>query len=204
MSKEGKMLTTEQITYVLLCNLRGNGGVVVNVECGRAIKKVAEMHNKKIIMVKVGQYPMEDAVIKNNAIFGIESSHHSFVPSISKFSDTIATSMVFSKAVEDSGKTLEDLIKDVPVYPAARKYYNCKDDRKFEIMENIETRLIEKYRNVNATDGIRLDLEDSFALIRPSQTEGIIRMNVESDDEDTLKRLFEELSSIVEEEIGKS
>ncbi len=204
MSQDGKMLTTEQIVYVLLSGLNQDGDVVVNVECGRAINSVSEKFGRKIITVKVGQYSMEEAVIKNDAIFGIESSHHSFVPFVSKFSDTIATSMVFSKAVEDSGKSLKDLIRDVPVYPATKKYYDCPDEKKFEVMESLKNKISSRYANVSTIDGIRVDLDSGFVLIRPSQTEGIIRMNVEADDEPTLKRLEEEFSSIVENEVSNS
>jgi len=204
-SNRGTMLTTEQILHVLLLKLKGYpGDVVTNVECGRAFDMVAEMHGRKVIRVKVGTYPMEEGVINNSAVAGIESSHHCFVPSVSTFSDAIAVSMLFSKSVDDSEKQLNDIVKDVPIYPLIRKDYVCQDSKKFEIIKNIEKKMTEKYNNINTIDGIRVEIDNGWALIRPSQTEGMIRLSVEADDEETLKCVEQEFSTIIEREISQA
>ncbi len=198
---DGNVLTTGQTVYVILSSLNKDGDIVANVDCGRAIDFVAEKYGKRLIKVKVGQYPMEEAVLDNNAILGIEASQHCFIPSISDFSDAIAASMLFSKAVEDSGKTLKDLIKDVPVYSTVRKTLSCPDERKFDIMKNIENIVSQKYGNVNRLDGVRIDMENGWVLIRPSQTEAMLRLTIEANDESNLRKLDEEFSQLVENEI---
>jgi|GEM_PF-1195050 len=198
MTGSGKIIPTEHVVHVLLSGISGPGDVVTNIDCGRALESVANKFNRKVVRVPVGVFHMEGAVLSYKAALGIESSQHCFVPSIIGFSDAIAASMLFSKVIQESGRTLEEFVKDVPSYPAARKNYNCANEKKAEVMDRIEKTILDKYGKLDKTEGIRVELEKGFVLVRPSKTEDIIRLTAEADTEEELRRLESEFSAVVE------
>ena len=55
---------------------------------------------------------------------------------------------------------------------------------------------------MNTIDGVRVDFDYGWALIRASNTEPVIRLSVEADNEAKLKELSGTFSRILKEEIG--
>ena len=53
-------------------------------------------------------------------------------------------------------------------------------------------------KNINTIDGIRVDLEESFLLIRPSRFEPLIRVYIESKKAEELQKLTESVKNIIE------
>lgn len=52
--------------------------------------------------------------------------------------------------------------------------------------------------NINTVDGIRVDLKDSFILIRPSRFEPLVRIYIESKSAEKLQELTETVKKIIE------
>ena len=58
-------------------------------------------------------------------------------------------------------------------------------------------------RNVTTVDGVRIELEDGWALIRPSGTEPVIRITVEAREEKKAEELLEASRSFVNSVLGE-
>jgi phosphoglucosamine mutase len=93
--------------------------------------------------------------------------------------------------VEKEG-TFSKLLDSIPEYPVKRGAFPCPDKKK--AMTEV-ARKLGGLGEVNTLDGVRVDLEDGWILVRPSGTEPKIRITVESANK--CDELFNKASEIV-------
>jgi len=70
----------------------------------------------------------------------------------------------------------------VPRFHTAREKVPCPNEFKKAVMEELRTRLLEAFRDVVRTieiDGLRVELQEGWVLVRPSGTEPVIRITAE-------------------------
>ena len=98
--------------------------------------------------------------------------------------------------------TLKEVSKDIPRYYLSKKTLKCKEDQK----EAILGRLRESFRNDNSvakideTDGIKAIHNDgSWFLVRPSGTEPIFRIYVESEAPEKTENLLKSAEATFKE-----
>ena len=60
---------------------------------------------------------------------------------------------------------------------------------KFDVIARLQKKLSQEHDRVNIMDGIRVDLDNGWGLIRASNTSPVIRVTVEADTDDDLKEL---------------
>ncbi len=195
----GQRLTPEQVAGILIRDVKSNKPIVANVECSGAIDKVAADSNSKIIRVRVGHTWVSDAVVKHNACLAVESSGHFVVPSIVPFHDTIAVSAylasVFSKSTQN--QKLSESASQTPYYPTERINFSYSEEKRSSILEKLNTKLTEKYKDIDKTDGLCVNMESGRALIRASNTEPKIRLTVEANDHEALSHIKKTFTDMV-------
>jgi phosphomannomutase len=194
---KGNRLTTEQVSCFIMGELlkRQKGPVIANVECTKVVDEVAAKFKRRVKRIKVGHTFLMDEVKKNKACFGVELSGHFVIPSIVPFDDSLAVSLYTASVLSARNHTLNEEIKDIPVYPFERVNFGCADQKKFEVVESLKKEAA-KYGKVNFLDGIRVDMDKGWALIRPSNTGPIIRLTVEGEtekDKESIKRTFSQI-----------
>ena len=83
--------------------------------------------------------------------------------------------------MQRSGKTFSELTAAIPAYPSTPELrVDCAEDLKFDVV----SRAVEHFRAthpVNDIDGVRIEFEDGWALIRASNTQPVIVMRFEAD-----------------------
>ena len=53
----------------------------------------------------------------------------------------------------------------------------------------------QEFKKINTLDGIRIELEEGWALLRPSNTSPLIRLTVEADTENLLNQITEKFKN---------
>jgi phosphomannomutase len=77
--------------------------------------------------------------------------------------------------------------------------FECPEDRKFAVVEEIKARLkAEAGRKVNDIDGVRVESEDGWWLIRASNTQAALTARLEAKSEAGLKRLRADLGGLLQ------
>jgi phosphomannomutase len=201
-SKDGKIMP-EQASFVMLSELAKlhDGPIVANIECSTLMNHIARKLGRELHYCKVGYTFLMEAVKKHNAMFGMEVSSHYFVPALAKYSDVIATSMYLCYALQKTGKSVSNMISELPQYHVEKKNYDCSDARKFSVISELQSEFSGKY-DVNTLDGIRIDLDSGSVLIRASNTEPLIRASVESRNQKRVEELKDEFLVAVERKIA--
>ncbi len=201
---DGNTLTPEQTSYIILGKLleKEKGPVVANVECTRVIDIVAEKFDREVKRVRVGHTFLMNSVQKFNASFGVERAGHYVIPSIFPADDSLAVSYYFACVLSGKSGKLSEIVGKIPSYPFQRVNFECDDDKKFLVVEKLKEKMTKEYGDVNTLDGVRIDLENGWALIRASNTSPTVRLTMEGKDEQAFTSIKNKFSGIVEEAIG--
>ncbi len=93
--------------------------------------------------------------------------------------------------------TLSALAGEIREYNRTGFTIQCEHEKKDEIIETFMAKF-EHENNINTVDGIRVDLKDSFILIRPSRFEPLVRIYIESKSAKKLQELTETVKKIIE------
>jgi phosphomannomutase len=76
--------------------------------------------------------------------------------------------------------------------------FNCPDERKFGVIEEVKARLATSGAEVQDVDGVRVLTEDGWWLLRASNTQAVLVARAEAKSEEGLERLKKLLAEQVE------
>ncbi|TFG23299.1 MAG: phosphoglucosamine mutase [Promethearchaeota archaeon] len=143
----------------------------------------------EVIRTEVGDIKVAEAIKEHGGFLGGETSGTYIWPRTHLGPDSIATIAKVLRMIVESGKTLRELLNDIPDYPYYRKAFKLKKDIPFtdDINEKIIKEVKEvlegkgkKLKNTNKLDGVRFDFDDGWILVRRSGTSPYLRISGES------------------------
>jgi phosphomannomutase len=179
----GQILSADQ-TGIILGKYglkKDNGVIIVNVECSKSVKEQLEPLGFTIKQIPVGHTFLTLEAKKEHAPLGIESSGHLILPEYFLFDDALVVPLKIVEILEQEKKPLHDLVLEIPTYPTKKEEIECADEIKFDVIKKLKQKLSKEYKQVNTMDGVRIDFEDGWVLIRASNTSPIIRLTTEAD-----------------------
>jgi phosphomannomutase len=187
----GQILSADQ-TGIILGKYglkKDNGIIIVNVECSKSVKEQLEPLGFTIKQIPVGHTFLTLEAKKEHAPLGIESSGHLILPEYFLFDDALVVPLKIVEILEQEKKPLHDLVLEIPTYPTKKEEIECADEIKFDVIKKLKQKLSKEYKQVNTMDGVRIDFEDGWVLIRASNTSPIIRLTTEADNVNILQEL---------------
>jgi phosphomannomutase/phosphoglucomutase len=111
------------------------------------------------------------------------------------FDDALYGAARLLKIVADSGRSVHDLLADVPRFVSTPEIrIDCPDDKKFGIVRDAVSYFGSKYE-VITVDGVRVLFGDGWGLIRASNTQPVIVMRFEARTKDQLEKIQTEMES---------
>jgi len=87
-------------------------------------------------------------------------------------------------------RPLAERAADVETYPIRRTSVEVSD--KAALMDRVRDLVGERYDDVSTLDGVRVDREDGWFLLRASGTQPLVRVTAEARDESSAEQVFEE------------
>jgi phosphomannomutase len=89
-----------------------------------------------------------------------------------------------------SGASLSTFRRGLPpVLNTPELRFDCVEDRKFAVVEEVAARLRADGASVTETDGVRVNTEDSWWLLRASNTQAVLVARAEAHSPEGLQRL---------------
>jgi len=153
----------------------------------------------EVIRTQVGDIKVAQALEETGGFLGGETSGTYIWPNSHLGPDSILTIAKVLRMIRESNKSLRDLLSDIPEYPYYRESFKLKEDIPFddEINNNIVNEMKEvldaerkEIKNINEMDGVRIDYNDGWILIRRSGTSPYLRISGESTENlDASKRM---------------
>ncbi|MBS7624245.1 phosphomannomutase/phosphoglucomutase [Candidatus Bathyarchaeota archaeon] len=174
--------------------------VVYEVSCSMVVEEVIRALGGRPILSRVGHTYIYDKMISEDAVLGGETSGHFYFRDVYGFDDAVYASLKVAEVISKDGRKLSEIIDSMPRYPQTPvKNYSCPDEEKFRVVEELASEFISLGYKTITIDGVKVMTEDGWFLIRPSNTQPLIRMIAEAKDETKLM----ELASLAEREILK-
>lgn len=168
--------------------------VIYDVRSTRVFSEAVRAAGGRPIKERVGHSFIKQRMHKENALFAAEYTGHFYYRDFFFADAAILTMLHVLHLLSVSGKSLSELTEQFSNRYATTDQINIKVNQK-EALANIE----KAYRNrsIDRTDGISIDCGDFWFNVRISNTEQVLRINIEARDDKSLKRGKEELSNIV-------
>jgi phosphoglucosamine mutase len=177
-----------------------NKTVISTVESGLTLREVVEKNNGKLLISKVGSGTLGRLVKQKQALFGGEPCGEYIFPELHHGADGIASALLLVEM--DAEEKLSSRKKKYKAYPIKRGKFSLATAKKSkqEVMEQLKAELPAD-GELNETDGIRMDTENAFVLVRPSGTENVVRLTCEARNDKVLADLYLKFSKAIESAI---
>ncbi|MEM2454563.1 MAG: phosphomannomutase/phosphoglucomutase [Candidatus Bathyarchaeia archaeon] len=203
----GRLIPSSIILAILIRHyLSRNKGapVVYEVSCSMVVEETIRALGGKPIISRVGHTYIHEKMRAEDAVLGGETSGHFYFKDIYGFDDGIYAGLKLAEAISEDGRRLSEIVDSIPQYPQIpAKNYNCPDEAKFKVIDD----LFEEFKSLGyrivAIDGIKIVAEDGWFLIRASNTQPLIRLSVEAKDEERLRRLAAYAEKMILEKIRR-
>jgi phosphomannomutase/phosphoglucomutase len=155
--------------------------IVFDVKASQALPEAIQKAGGVPVMWKTGHSVMEEKIHELHAPLGGEMSGHMFFSEgFYGFDDALYGAARLLHIVAESGKSMRELLADVPRFVSTPEIrVDCPDDKKFGIVEEAQKHFSAKYE-VITVDGVRVLFGDGWGLIRASNTQPVIVMRFES------------------------
>lgn len=153
--------------------------VATNLSTTKAFDDVAAQYGVQSIRTKIGEVNVSKVLMQDNAVVGGEGNGGVIIPSIGFGRDSLAGMAFILEALATSGKTVSELAAEVPRYEVVKKSKAVSThDEVNAILDLVRKQYHDA--NLDETDGIKVQFEQSWLHVRASNTEPIIRYFAEA------------------------
>ena len=155
------------------------GNTVSNLSSTRALHDVTVKRGGQYFAAAVGEVNVVEKMKAVDAVIGGEGNGGIILPDLHYGRDALVGIALFLTLLAESGKSIARLRAGYPEYHMHKTKIPMSPDID---LAKIFVALEQKYRNerINTVDGLKIDFEEGWVHLRPSNTEPIIRVYAES------------------------
>ena len=173
---KGKIIWADQqmMLYAKDVLTRNKGAkIIFDVKCTSLLPKVISDNGGEPIMSRTGHSFIKKKLKETNAALAGEMSGHIFFKERwYGFDDALYTAARLLEIVSKSNKSCSELFDEFPVNlstPEININFD-KHGQQFEAMDSLSKNIDFPGANINTIDGVRVDFDDCWGLVRPSNT----------------------------------
>jgi phosphomannomutase/phosphoglucomutase len=182
--------------------LAQNPGAAIlgEVKCSQTLYDDIAKHGGRPIMWKTGHSLIKTKMKEEHALLAGEMSGHLFFADrYFGYDDAIYASLRLVELLAKTGKTMGELLADVPktvTTPELR--VDCPDEIKFDIVKAVTETFRKRGNDVNDTDGARIAFgSGAWGLVRASNTGPVLVMRFEAQDAGELLKVRTDVEEVV-------
>jgi len=174
------------------------GATVSNMSSSRALRDVTEKHGQTYEASAVGEVNVVELMKVNNAIIGGEGNGGIIYPELHYGRDSLVGVALFLSLLAEKRMKISELRDTYPSYFMSKKKIQLTPNLDVDaILKTMES----KYANENITtiDGVKIDFSESWAHLRKSNTEPIIRIYTEAKSQTEAHALADKIIAEIKE-----
>jgi phosphomannomutase len=175
----------------------------LSIDTSVSVEKYISSHGGTVVRSKVGEANVIDLMTRKKCQAGGEGSSGGFIlPEFNMCRDGILTAGLVAAMSPDK---VNEIIEFVSGYHQLRTKVPVESRLHDKVLAILKKKLAKKFGKIITIDGIKAVTDDNtWALVRKSNTEDIIRVSVESNDLAKAKSLQGLLTSMVKESHGQA
>lgn len=208
---ESGIVVPPDIYVIPLCREILDGGpakFVFDVRCSMALIEDVTERGGDVIPSPCGYPSILANMARHNAALGAETTGHAFLAELTRafdfvtapYDDALFAAMKFLQRLAATGGGATALVEDVPRYHMSLDYrLRCPDAVKFDLVREVRDRMRAAGRDVNDIDGVRIDMEGGWGLLRASNTGPELTIKYEA----RTPALYREIGEAIADELSR-
>lgn len=167
---------------------RNPGAVVLhNLICSKTVPETVEAAGGQAVRTRVGHSFVKQQMAETDAVFAVEHSGHYYFRDNYRADSGLIAALLLLEAVAVAGKPLSEVVAPYDRYAASGEI-NFEVDDQQAALDAVETDFAGD-AELDRLDGLTVETGDGWFNLRPSNTEPLLRLNVEADGEAAVQRL---------------
>ncbi len=195
--EQGKYISADLITALIaqyLLAKHPNEVILYDLRSSWATKEAILEAGGKPVVCRVGHAFIKQQMRKTNALFAGELSGHFYYRDTFFAESSTLTLILILNILSETGKKLSELIKPFQRYFASGEINSEVENPQGKIEE-----LAKIYRDgrISCLDGLKVEYADWWFNVRPSNTEPLLRLNLEAKSKDLMEKRRNEILEII-------
>jgi phosphomannomutase len=190
----GGDMVTALVAEMLLQKHRGSA-ILYNLICSRSVPEIITAKGGRPIRTRVGHSIIKAVMREQDAIFGGEHSGHFYFRDHYFADSGLIALLVVLELLSREDKTVSELLRPIDTRSRSGEINSEVNDIPAKLAQ-----LEERYKDasdVDHLDGVTIQYPDWWFNVRPSNTEPLLRLNVEADTPELLARKTAELLALI-------
>ncbi len=171
--------------------------IVYSAVCSKALPELVRREGGRPIRTKAGHSIIKPQMRKHDAAFGGEHSGHFYFRD-NYFADSgIIAMLTVAELVGRQEDPLSELLAPIDPYLRSGEINSEVEDQD-EVLKRVEEHYAERDDpEIDHLDGLTVDYGDWWFNLRPSNTEPLLRLNVEASGRETMEKKRDELLELI-------
>ena len=171
--------------------------IIYNLISSRSVKEVVEENGGTAVRSRVGHSYIKKLMAETGAIFGGEHSGHFYFRDFWRADSGMLAALHALAALSESKGTLSQLLHSYNRYSSSGEINSVVDDAQ-SVMESIEAHYLAIGDiTTDHLDGLTVESGDWWFNVRASNTEPVLRLNVEANSEALMKKVSSQVLALI-------
>lgn len=197
-NEQGEFVGGDMVTALvakLLLTKYPRSHIVYNLICSRSVPETIEAHGGIPIRSRVGHSFIKGRMRENDAIFGGEHSGHFYFRHNWYADSGLIAFLTVLELLSREQATISEALK-----PIDTRYRSGEINFTVEDIPAAMRRVKEHYADadIDELDGLTVGYPDWWFNLRPSNTQPLLRLNIETDDPEDIERRKQEIGRLIQ------
>lgn len=189
----GGFVTVALVAQALLARSPGES-IVYNLICSHSVPETINSLGGNAIRTRVGHSFIKQVMAESGAIFGGEHSGHYYFRDNFKADSGLIAALVVLEVLATSGKKLSELRKQFETYFQSGEI-NSRVENVHESIDKVRNAYAEL--KMDELDGLTIEDTQWWCNVRPSNTEPLVRLNVEAETRELCDEKTREILEVI-------
>ncbi|MDD5043508.1 MAG: phosphomannomutase/phosphoglucomutase [Patescibacteria group bacterium] len=197
--EKGETISGDLITALIaqeLLRIKGSGRVLYDLRSSNIVSEVVKAAGGEPEMCAVGHATIKKIMAEKKALFAGELSSHFYYRDFYNVESGDLTLLLVLSLLSRSGGKMSALAAPLKKYFQSGEI-NSEVENKEEIMKKLEEIYGLKAKSISHIDGIRIDLDGWWFNVRPSNTEPLLRLNLEAETKEIMEEKRDEILNVI-------
>lgn len=200
--ENGNIISTDLmmiIVYRYLADKIEDKKAIYDVKCSKSLIDELEKLGYEQKMNRTGNSYQNIAINEGHYAFGGEYSGHVwYTDKFPGFDDGIYGGLRLIEILSNTDKDMSELLDGINHYYSTEELkFHAEDNVKFDIVERVKQYCVDKEYETITIDGVRATFDDSWALVRCSNTGPNITARFEANTEERLQEIQDEFTTLL-------
>ena len=202
--EKGTYIPCDKYMIAIVRNLlpkSNNKKVLYDVKCSKALPEEIERLGGTPIISRTGNSYTKAATKDYDCVFGGEFSGHVFFrDKFPGFDSGLYAGLRMIEILSSTDKTMSQLLEGIPKYYSTPEIKIASPDtKKMEVINKVKDYCISKGYKIIDIDGVRVEMDNGWALVRASNTGPNITARFEGKTEEFMEQLKTEFLTLIDQ-----